>query len=88
MRQLPAKYGYRASVTAFTLVVMTWALSLFVSIYCTVCEAVDTRFTPVWDQNNLHSTALTMDSVVGSFFWLAPNPMLNLTPIWPQMNGT
>jgi hypothetical protein len=84
MRQLPAKYGYRVSVTAFTLVAMTWALSLFVSIYCAVCEAVDTRFTPVWDQNNLHSSALTMDSVVGSFFWLAPNPMLNLTPIWPS----
>lgn len=66
-----------------TIVVMlvTWVLSLSVSIYCAILRSDNTTRTPGWDHNYLHPHALTMDGIVASFFWsVSPKGLLLLVP--------
>jgi hypothetical protein len=53
------------------LTLLTWALSVAVSVYYTVHEPHDgfTIRKRIWDQNYLYPSAFTMNSIIASIFW-------------------
>ncbi|KAI9896990.1 hypothetical protein N3K66_008012 [Trichothecium roseum] len=61
------------AMTAYkVLTLLTWALSVIVSVYYTV-HAPHDGFTirkRIWDQNYLYPTAFTMNSVIASIYWI------------------
>lgn len=61
------------SITTYRiLTIVTWLLSLVVSVYYVV-HAPHDGFTirkSIWDQNYLHRTAFTMNSTIASIYWV------------------
>ncbi|KAG9253192.1 uncharacterized protein F5Z01DRAFT_637453 [Emericellopsis atlantica] len=61
------------SVTIYkVLTILTWLLSLVVSVYYTI-HAPHDGFTirkRIWDQNSLYPSAFTMNSVIASIYWI------------------
>ncbi|KAI6783424.1 uncharacterized protein J7T54_004451 [Emericellopsis cladophorae] len=61
------------SVTIYkVLTILTWLLSLVVSVYYTI-HAPHDGFTirkRIWDQNDLYPSAFTMNSVIASIYWI------------------
>jgi hypothetical protein len=61
------------SITTYKiLTVISWALSVIVSVYYTVHSPHDghTIRKRIWDQNYLYPTAFTLNSVITSIFWI------------------
>lgn len=62
----------RGSITTYKfLTLITWALSVVVSVYYTVHSPHDghTIRKRIWDQNYLYPSAFTMNSIIASIFW-------------------
>jgi hypothetical protein len=59
-----------------TLTILTWALSVFVSVYYTIHSPHDgfTIRKRIWDQNDLYPSAFTMNSVIASIYWYYTPP--------------
>merc|ERR1712169_81862 len=61
------------SVTTYkVLTLITWVLSVVVSVYYTVHSPHDghTIRKRIWDQNSLYPSAFSMNSVIASIYWI------------------
>jgi len=65
-------HGFGSITTYKVLTVITWLLSIVVSVYYTVHAPHDghTIRRRIWDQNYLYRTAFTINSVIGDVFWI------------------
>jgi hypothetical protein len=65
-------HGSGSITTYKILTLITWALSVIVSVYYTVHSPHDghTIRKRIWDQNSLYPTAFTMNSVIASIYWI------------------
>lgn len=65
-------YSGSSIITFKILTIVTWLLSVIVSVYYVVNEPKDgfTIRRRFWDQNNLYPTAFTMSPVLGDIYWV------------------
>ncbi|CAG9937252.1 unnamed protein product [Clonostachys rosea f. rosea IK726] len=65
-------YGSGAVTTYKVLTLLTWLLSVVVSVYYVINEPHDgfTIRRRIWDQNDLYRTAFTLNSVIGNIYWV------------------
>lgn len=60
------KQWRQVSLIASVLILITWCLALTVSISCAISRPHSELFRPIWEQNYLHPSALTLDGVAGA----------------------
>jgi hypothetical protein len=60
-----------AITTYKVLTILTWLLSVIVSVYYTVQDPMDGFHIRrrIWDMNELHRTAFSMNAIIAEVFW-------------------
>ncbi|POR32270.1 DUF1774-domain-containing protein [Tolypocladium paradoxum] len=76
----------RGSILTYKiLTLLTWVLSVVVSVYYTVHEPHDgfTIRRRIWDQNYLYPSAFTMNDVIADVYWSVSLTLCARTHAWP-----
>lgn len=64
-------HGFGSITTYKVLTLVTWALSIIVSVYYTLHAPIDGHHKhSIWDQNYRYRTAFTLNSVLADIFWI------------------